>query len=475
MLGYDSPEDLRASITDISRQLYVDPQRREEFMRLMDQDGIVRGFETEVYRKNGSRIWLSANARAVYENGRIVSYEGTNEEITDRKLLEQQLLQAQKMEAVGQLAGGIAHDFNNLLGVILGHGELLAQRTQPTDPARRRIEQICQAGTRAVSLTGQLLAFSRQQILHPVVLDLNAIVKSLDDMIGRLIGEHIRVLTKLDRALGRTKADPGQLEQVLLNLALNARDAMPLGGTLTIETTNVDVDSISRRHTGAKEGHYVVLVVSDTGVGMDQSTLSRIFEPFFTTKEAGKGTGLGLATAYGIVKQSGGYISVTSEPGQGTMFSIYLPRTEDVVETPQPCHDSQAVAAREGETILLVEDAAPLREVTREFLEEEGFEVLEASGADVALLAIEKHKAPISLMITDVVMPGMNGHALAQRLKSLRPETKVLYVSGYTDEAVFRQGVRPSATNFLHKPYSKERLISKLRQVLDLATSSQSL
>ena len=469
ILGYNSPEELTASISEVAGQLYVDPERREEFKRLMETEGSVRNFEIQVYRKTGGRVWLSVNARAVYEGDRIIAYEGTDEDITDRKLLEQQLLQAQKMEAVGQLAGGIAHDFNNLLGVILGHGELLLSRVHASDPLRPRIEQICQAGNRAVSLTSQLLAFSRQQILHPVVLDLNVVVQNVSDMIGRLIGEDIRVVRKLDRALGRVKADPGQIEQVLLNLVLNARDAMPNGGTLMVETSNVDIDQISQRHTGAKEGRYAMLVVSDNGVGMDQATMSRIFEPFFTTKDAGKGTGLGLATAYGIVKQSGGYISVTSEPGQGTMFSIYLPRTEDVVERASPWQDSSVATARKGETILLVEDADPLREVTREFLEEAGYEVLEADGAERALQAVEEHKAPISLMITDVVMPGMNGQALAERLKSIRPETKVLYVSGYTDEAIFRQGVRPEANNFLHKPYTKDGLISKLQQVLELS------
>ncbi|HLM82476.1 MAG TPA: PAS domain S-box protein [Terriglobales bacterium] len=470
MLGYDSPEDLTASIRDAAHQVYVESERRDEFKLLMEKDGSVRNFEAEVYRKNGTRMWLSTNARAVYENGRIVAYEGTSEDVTDRKLLEQQLVQAQKMEAVGQLAGGIAHDFNNLLGVILGHGELLLSRVHTSDPLRRRIEQICQAGSRAVSLTGQLLAFSRQQILHLVVLDLNAVVQNVNDMIGRLIGEDIRVVSKLDRALGRVKADPGQIEQVLLNLVLNARDAMPAGGTLTIETSNVDVDQMARRYTGAKEGRYALLVVGDTGIGMDHATMSRIFEPFFTTKEAGKGTGLGLATAYGIVKQSGGYISVTSEPGQGTTFSIYLPRTEDAAETARTWQGASETAKRSA-TILLVEDADPLREVTREFLEEEGYEVLEANGADRALRAVEEYPAPISLMITDVVMPGMNGHKLAERLQSMRPETKVLYVSGYTDEAVFRQGVRPSETNFLHKPYTRDGLLTKLRQVLDVSSS----
>jgi len=470
MLGYDSPEELTTSITDISHQLYVDPKRREEFTSLVEKKGSVRNFECEVYRKDGSTMWLSVNARGIVRDGRIVAFEGMNEDITDRKLLEQQLLQAQKMEAVGQLAGGIAHDFNNLLGVILGHGELLLKRLHSSDPARRRIEQICLAGQRAVSLTAQLLAFSRRQILRPVVLDLNAVVENLNNMIARSIGEDIPIVCKLDPALGRVRADAGQIEQILLNLVVNARDAMPQGGILTMETRNVEVDRGAQVHLGAKEGRYCELAVSDTGTGMDQQTMARMFEPFFTTKEPDKGTGLGLATVYGVVKQSGGYISVTSELKKGTTLRIYLPRTEEAVHTPKLRHLSSAVFARAGETILLVEDADLLRGVTREFLEGAGYRVLEAHAANVALEVAERHKAPISLMITDVVMPGMTGRNLAERLKSTRPETKVLYVSGYADETIFRHGVLPSGTDFLHKPYTQDVLISKLREVLDAAT-----
>jgi PAS domain S-box-containing protein len=275
MLGYDSPNDLMASVSDISHQIYVDSGRREEFKFLLEKDGRVRNFECQVYRKNGSKMWVSVTARAIYEDGRIVAYEGMNEDITDRKFLEEQLLQAQKMEAVGQLAGGIAHDFNNLLGVILGHGELLLRSLRSGDPLRRRIEQICQAGNRAVSLTGQLLAFSRQQIMRPVVLDLNLVIGNANDMIARLIGDGIRVTNTLDPALGRVKADASQVEQILMNLAINARDAMPEGGTLTIETSNVDIDRTAQRHLGAKEGNYALLTVTDTGTGMDEKTWQR--------------------------------------------------------------------------------------------------------------------------------------------------------------------------------------------------------
>jgi len=470
MLGYGSPEEAKTSITDLSRQLYVDPERRREFMSLMEKEGTVRDFEVQVYRKNGSKMWVSANARAVYQNGRVVAYEGTNEDITERKLLQQQLLQAQRLDAVGQLAGGIAHDFNNLLGVVLGQGELLLARMEPADPSRRRIDQICLAAQRAVSLTGQLLAFSRQQILHPVVLDLNAVLRNLNDMMGRLIGEDIVIVNRLDPALGRVKGDACQIEQVLLNLAVNARDAMPQGGTLTIETSNVGIDRVAQLYSGAGPGQYTLLAVTDTGIGMDEETMTQIFEPFFTTKEKSKGTGLGLATVYGIIKQSGGYISVTSELGFGTTFSIYLPRTDEALEVEKRLSNLHSSSRPGGETILLVEDSAPLRSVTREFLDDAGYLVLEADNAELALQLAEKHRSPICLMITDVVMPRMNGRVLAERLKKTQPRMKVLYVSGYTDDAVFRYGVRPGRSDFLNKPFTRDVLLNRVREALNASS-----
>jgi PAS domain S-box-containing protein len=470
MLGYSSPEELANSITDVARQMYVDPELRKEFIARIEKEGSLRNFECEVYRKNGSRMWVSVNARAVRQNGRIVAYEGTNEDISERKLLAQQLVQAQRMEAVGRLAGGIAHDFNNLLGVIVGQVELLLQRHSPSDPWRRRVEQIFQAAQRAVSLTGQLLALSRQQVVHPVVLDLNAIVENFNGMIARLIGEDIRVIDKLNPDLGLVKADAAQVEQILLNLVINARDAMPGGGTLTIETSNVEVDDTTRPHFGADEGHYAVITVSDTGIGMDQETMTRMFEPFFTTKEVGKGTGLGLATVYGIVKQNGGHILVSSQPGEGTTFNIFWPRTEGNLERNERACEASTPVARGGATILLVEDADPLREVTRELLEEAGYRVLEARSGEEALALVEEYKAPITLTITDIVMPGMDGPALVRRLKLIRPETKALFVSGYAGEAVLRHGVQPEASGLLHKPFTKDGLISMVREVLSAAS-----
>jgi len=466
MLGYESPEEVKASVSDVGRHVYVDPERRREFKSAMEKEGSVRGFECQVYRKNGSKMWMSVNARAVYKNGRIVAYEGTNEDITEHKLLQQQLLQAQRLDAVGKLAGGIAHDFNNLLGVVLGQSELMLERLPFADPSRRRVEQICQAAQRAVSLTAQLLAFGRQQILHPVVLDLNGVLRNLNDIMARVIGEDIVMVNRRDPALGLVKGDVGQIEQVLLNLAVNARDAMPQGGTLTIETSNVDIDPNAQRYAGAGPGRYALLTMTDTGTGMDEDTMAQIFEPFFTTKERNRGTGLGLATVYGIVKQSGGYISVSSELGIGTTFSVYLPRTEELLPAESPAGRPQTSQDSGGETILLVEDSDPLRGVAREFLESAGYRVLETHSPEQALKLVEESGSPICLMITDVVMPRINGRVLAERLSGAHPRMKVLYVSGYTDEAVFRCGVRPGKHDFLNKPFTRDGLLNRVREIL---------
>jgi len=468
MLGYDSPEEVKASVSDVARQLYVEPEQRREFQTLVEKEGSVRGFECQVYRKNGSKMWMSVNARAVYQNGRLVGYEGTNEDITERKLLQEQLLQAQRLDAVGRLAGGVAHDFNNLLGVVLGQGELLLERLPFADPSRRRVEQICQAAHRAVSLTAQLLAFGRQQILHPVVLDLNSVLRNLNDIMTRVIGEDVDVVNRYDPALGLVKGDVGQIEQVLLNLAVNARDAMPQGGTLTIETSNIEIDSIAQRYSGAAPGRYALLTIRDTGTGMDEETMAQIFEPFFTTKERNRGTGLGLATVYGIVKQSGGYVSVSSELGVGTTFSLYFPRTEESLTAESPAGRPQTSQESGGETILVVEDSDPMRGVTREFLESAGYKVLEADNPERALELVEEQRSPICLIITDVVMPRMNGRVLAERLTTRPPMMKVLYISGYTDEAVFRCGVRPGRRDFLNKPFTRDGLLNRVREVLQV-------
>ena len=383
-----------------------------------------------------------------------------------------QLEQAQKMDAVGRLAGGVAHDFNNLLTVILGRTDILLHPLKPEDPMRRGIELIQRTAGRAADLTRQLLAFSRKQVLEPVVLDLAAVTTDMKDMLGRLIGEDIALLTTPTPGLGRVKADRGQIEQVIMNLAVNARDAMPQGGRLIVETANIDLDDeYVRRHVGARPGPHVMLAVSDTGTGIPHEIQSQIFEPFFTTKEQGKGTGLGLATVYGIVKQSGGYIEVDSEPGQGTTFRVYLPRLD---AGPAPVDRSARPAAAAGgtETILLVEDEEGVRELARDILRASGYTVLEARNGPEALLLCERHQGPLEMLLTDVVMPRMSGRELAERLAPLRPDLSVLYMSGYTDDAVIRHGVLGAGTAFLQKPFTPAALVLRVRETLDLTAAS---
>ncbi|MGH9706015.1 MAG: PAS domain S-box protein [Candidatus Acidiferrales bacterium] len=390
-------------------------------------------------------------------------------DVTDRKQLEDQLRQAQKMEAVGRLAGGIAHDFNNLLMVIQGYGDLLAERLKESDPLRRNAEQIQTAAQRATSLTRQLLAFSRKQMLAPKILNIQSVVADMEKILRRLIGEDVQLETSSAVDLGLVKADRSQIEQVIMNLAVNARDAMPEGGRLTIETGNVELDaSFSRSKAVMAPGRYVMLAVTDNGCGMDGETQAHIFEPFFTTKEKGKGTGLGLATVYGIVKQSGGYVWVYSEPGQGSSFKIYLPRIEDEASTTgnARAEDSRSLP-RGSETILLVEDEKGVRELTREYLQMCGYSVIDAENGHTALELAAMHAGPVQLLMTDVVMPGISGRELADRIKRLRPEIKILYMSGYTDQAVVHHGILESDAILLQKPFTLAALASKLRELLN--------
>ncbi len=390
------------------------------------------------------------------------------QDITERKQIEEQFRQAQKMEAIGRLAGGVAHDFNNLLTVIIGYSQLLLSHLDDRDPLRQDLEQINRAGERASSLTRQLLVFSRKQVLQPRVLNLNSIVIDLEKMLGRLISKDIELITMLEPTLGRVKVDAGQIEQVIVNLAVNARDAMLQGGKLIIETSNVDLDEEHmHRHFNLQPGSYVMLAVSDTGIGMDQETQSCIFEPFFTTKEQDKGTGLGLSTVYGIVAQSSGHIYVYSEPGQGAAFKIYLPKVEEAIE---PVEQSKVpVETLHGsETILLVEDQDMVRNLAYHILVEHGYTVLEAHNSGEALLICKQCQGPIHLMVTDVVMPRMNGPELFERLLPLYPKLRALYMSGYTDRAVFHLGVLEQGVVFLEKPFTPNTLTRKVRQALDV-------
>jgi PAS domain S-box-containing protein len=389
-------------------------------------------------------------------------------DITDRKQLEEQFRQAQKMEAVGRLAGGIAHDFNNLLMVIQGYADLLTDRIASTDPLRRNAEQIQTAAQRATALTQQLLAFSRKQMLAPKILGVHSVVADMEKILRRLIGEDIELRVSSAPDLWLVRADRSQIEQVIMNLAVNARDAMPGGGRLTIETANVELDgSFAHSPTVLAPGKYVMLAVTDNGSGMDSKTQAHIFEPFFTTKEKGKGTGLGLATVYGIVKQSGGYIWVYSEPGRGTTFKIYLPRVQGAgAVTGKDGQGKLSESLRGNEVVLLVEDETGVRELAREYLELSGYMVLEARDGYVALELASMHQGPIHLLMTDVVMPGIGGRELAQRLVKIRPDTKVLYMSGYTDQAVVHQGILEGEAVLLQKPFSMATLASKLREIL---------
>jgi signal transduction histidine kinase len=382
-------------------------------------------------------------------------------------VLDEQLRQSQKMEAIGQLAGGVAHDFNNLLGVILGYGEMAQRDLAAEHPARARVDQIVKAAERAADLTRQLLAFSRKQVLHPKLLDLNTLVANVEQMVGRLIGANIAVLVQSYASLGAVMADPGQMEQVILNLAVNARDAMPKGGTLILETDNFDVDEgYAAAHPPLQPGRYVMLAVSDTGIGMDAETQLRIFEPFFTTTPEGQGTGLGLSTVHGIVKQSGGHLWVYSEPGRGTSIKVYLPRVDDLTEGPRP--DGPPTEAPRGhETILLVEDTETLKEMIRETLEYRGYEVLLAANGEDALLIARERKGPIDLLLTDVVMPSLGGADLARLFLVLRPGTRVLYMSGYTDGALLQHGILGEGLMLLEKPFSGSSVARAVREALD--------
>jgi PAS domain S-box-containing protein len=466
MLGYDSPQDLVASITDITQQVYVDPESHEELKRTAREQGVATNFECQGYRKDGSKMWFCANIRAISQNGVVVRYEGMNEDVTQRKLLEDQLRQAQKMEAVGQLAGGIAHDFNNTLSIITGYSDLLRMRLPVGDPSHRHAEEITKAGRRAGALIRQLLAFSRKQVIQPVVLDLNAATREFEKMVHHLIGEDIEITFKRSPDLERVKMDPGQVEQILMNLAVNARDAMPRGGRLCIETANVELDeTYARQNVHVTPGSYVMLSVSDTGCGMDKETQLHIFEPFFTTKEAGKGTGLGLSTVYGIAKQNAGYIRAFSALGKGTTFRVYLPRLGDAAKLSLPPQAVETIHPA-TETVLVVEDEEPLRMLARICLESNGYSVLDAPNAAAALKLAKKHRGRIDLLLTDVVMPGMSGRELAKRLTSQQRGVKVLYMSGYNNVLIDHQGILDPDTALLEKPFTLHSLLIQVYKVL---------
>jgi len=484
ILGYTHEELLARALPDVIRLRKPgepDGIAHQDLAQLGTwRDGIYRA-EQELLRSDRVPVWCQVTVAPVLgEAGDLDYFAGVVEDISERKRLEEQFLQSQKLRAIGQLAGGIAHDFNNLLTTILGYCELLQKKIPPLGPGRTYVDEICHAGERASSLTAQLLAFSRKQILKPRPLDLNEVVEGIDQLLRRLIGQHMALDTRLDPGLGAVRADPVQIEQVLMNLVMNARDAMPGGGRIRIETGNETLAEMppGEGDSNLPPGEYVTVSVSDTGIGMDEATLAQIFEPFFTTKEKGKGTGLGLATVYGIVKQSGGAIVVSSSLGKGTTFRVYLPRTEAAPtsvseELESGFEDEKRRGLDEAElhgveTVLFVEDDETLRELTRSVLADAGYTVIDASSGNEALDECEAHEGPIHVLVTDIVMPGMSGAALARRARAAHPEMKVIYTSGFTDEA--SHGALDPAIAFLQKPYTPGSLLETIRRVLTQPT-----
>ncbi|HXA97107.1 MAG TPA: response regulator [Candidatus Dormibacteraeota bacterium] len=463
--GYPSVSALLdANVTD----LYHEASDRARVTAALERGDGFHDLEIEGRRRDGVVIWVSVNLRPVKDrDGRTLHYEWSLADITERRQLESQLRQAQKMEAVGQLAGGVAHDFNNLLTVIAGRCYLMLGKLASDDPLRREVDLVRGAAERAARLTHQLLAFSRKQVLEPRVLDLNGTVTGIEPLLRRLIGEHIEIAVRRGSDLGRVKADAGQLEQVILNLAVNARDAMPQGGRLVLETSNATLDeTATRRALDVEPGAYVLLAVTDSGHGMDAATQAQIFEPFFTTKEVGKGTGLGLSTVYGIVKQSDGFIEVESEPGQGASFRVFLPRVEEAAPSGDEAK-APASRPRGSETVLLVEDDEALRMLAREILTVQGYAVLEAASPVEALRLHQSHAGTIHLLLTDVVMPQMNGQQLADRLLAERPDLAVLFMSGYTGAALAQRAGGEFGGAFLPKPFTPDGLSRRVREVLD--------
>jgi PAS domain S-box-containing protein len=472
MLGHSSSELIGTHLG----ALYEDTQRWFDLADRLRAGMPFYGLIVDWKRENGAAIVVRVSGRSVSDGGKSRTFELFAEDVTERRALEQQVQQSHKMEAIGRLAGGIAHDFNNLLMVISGYSEFLLDRLGPEPTLRSPAQEIAGAAERASSLTRQLLAFSRKQMLTPKVLDLNGVVGENLKMLNRMIGEDIELVMIPAAGLGAVRADAGQIEQVIMNLAVNARDAMPGGGKLTIETSNLTIDEeFARLHAPLLSGEYVVLSISDNGAGMDMETQSHIFEPFFTTKGV-KGTGLGLSTVYGIVKQSGGYIWVYSDAGKGTTFKIYLPRVaENVESSAQVAAPPEPATAPGRETILLVEDETNLRYLARQFLEKQGYRVIEAPDGIVAMKMAAAHGGPIHLLLTDVIMPGMNGRELAQRIAEIRPDTKILYMSGYTENVIGRNGTLDAGIRLLQKPFTLRDLQNTVREVLNSVPAGQSV
>jgi len=469
ILGYSKDDVVGKKV----HEFLIPTDKKEEFEKALDefqQTGNAPVFgkriESTLFRKDGVEVPVEFSLSSLKITNQWYAIAIVRD-LTDRKLLEEQLLQAQKMEAIGKLAGGIAHDFNNLLTVINGYCEILLHKLKPGDPFYKEIEQIYKAGERAGTLTNQLLAFSRKQIIKPRIVNLNAAIKNTEKMIRRIIGEDIEFRIHLDAKIKNIKIDPAQLDQVIMNIVVNARDAMPKGGKLIVETNNVELKNFPKQHYNfIKPGQYVVLSISDTGIGMDKETQRHIFEPFFTTKGQGKGTGLGLSTVYGIVKQNRGYITVYSEPGKGTIFKIYFPVAVGEMDSGYQREFPDA-GLRGTETILLVEDENNVRELAKGILTEYGYRVLEAGDGEQAIRVAKKHAGEFHLLLTDVIMPRMSGGELALRIKKMNPKVKIIYMSGYTNNAITQHGILKDEIEFIQKPFSPQELLVKVRHVLN--------
>ena len=466
ILGYELDEFVRFNALDL-----IHPDDRDAVVgRLTESMANPRGRVDVVARvrhKDGSWRYLEGVFTNLLDDPSVAAIVNNYRDATERRSLEQQVIQAQKMEAVGRLAGGVAHDFNNILTAIGGYTDLLLADLAPDDPRREDVDEIHRAADRAAALTQQLLAFSRRQVLQPKVIDLNALVQNVEKLLRRLLGEDVILAAALAPDVGRVRADPGQIEQVIVNLAVNARDAMPGGGRLTIETRNVELDAVyAAEHRTVVPGPYVSIAISDTGTGMSPEVQAHMFEPFFTTKEVGKGTGLGLATVYGIVKQSGGSIWVYSELGHGTTMKVYLPRVDDPADLLRKAAPADLASLRGTETILLVEDEPAVRAVARQVLTRQGYTVLEAHDGQAALAMVDATRPTIDLVLTDLVMPGMSGRNLADQLVRRFPDVRVLYMSGYTDDAIVRHGMLGTGLAYLQKPFRPAALVQKVWEVL---------
>jgi len=476
ILGYSSFEELKESVKDIRNELYVNPEDRDRFLEILHKEGKVMNFETQFRRKDGNIIYVNTTAWPIRdESGKILYIQGITEDVTERKKKEEELnslreqfLQAQKMEAIGRLAGGVAHDFNNILTVILGTCQIALMNLKNEEKLKKNIESIMHSAEKAASLTRQLLAYSRKQLMQIRVIDLNELIEGMEEMLKRLLGEDIEIEMYLEKNLGKIKADPTHLQQVIMNLATNAKDAMPEGGKLIIETFNVQLtEDYARTHFGVEPGPYVMISFTDTGTGIPKDIIPHIFEPFFTTKEKGEGTGLGLSTVYGIVKQLGGHIYVYSEEGRGTTFKIYFPRTDEKIEEEKKEEKiEEKIVVPSEKTVLIIEDDESVLKVTSEMVRSMGFKVIEAQNEEQAVEVAKNTGERIDIIITDVVIPGIKAPVLIAKLKKFHPNAKVLFMSGYTENAIAQYGILYPGINFIQKPFSKEELERKILEIL---------